>query len=171
MNKPFFVQIVVESPQRPAPSTIAGVVYQDQNGNGVPDAGEPRASNREVWLMNGNCQRGGAPIATTVSGPDGVYRFTGSYSGSYCVGLRGANGLEDVAAAAVNPGQVVDNLHLRTAPAAAIAGWLWHDYCSFRGGEGGPVAVDGTGIWYHTVTLAVGEQRGGVNFGWDYQLN
>ncbi|MCA9962363.1 MAG: hypothetical protein KC443_25185, partial [Anaerolineales bacterium] len=93
-----------------------------------------------------------AAIATTYSGADGRYTFKGDYSGSYCVGLAGDNGLDDVASVALAPGQVVTNIDLRSpVPAGSISGFVWNDYC-LTNDKGdvlaGSCAADGNGDYH-----------------------
>lgn len=115
----------------PTISTISGVIYQDLNQNGVYDSGETPVSNREVWLIPGTaCHVRQDAVATTQSGGDGRYYLSGSFSGSYCVGLAGGDGLEDVASVAVAAGQSLDNINLQASNSGgSIGGWLWDDYC------------------------------------------
>jgi hypothetical protein len=95
--------------------TISGLVYQDRNENGRYDNGESLIGSREVWLIEGRaCHVRQSATATTYSGADGRYTFNGRFSGSYCVGLIGSDGLlEDVTAVTVTAGQVVSSVHLR----------------------------------------------------------
>ncbi|MEX2213887.1 MAG: choice-of-anchor B family protein, partial [Phycisphaeraceae bacterium] len=64
---------------------IHGAVWNDLNGDGVRDAGEPGLSDWQVFLdQNGNGQRdGGEALALTAS--DGSYSFTGLAAGNYTV--------------------------------------------------------------------------------------
>jgi hypothetical protein len=126
---PFFVKIIVTAP---APTTtIAGIVYQDLNLNGVYDGGEPLMANREVRLSLGPaCHVTGNTITTALSGNDGVYTFKGNYNGSYCVGLTGNQGLEDVVGVNVTTGQVLTSINLKAfIPSGSISGFVWNDYC------------------------------------------
>jgi hypothetical protein len=148
---PFFVKIIVNNPT-PAPNTtIAGLVYQDWNENGVYDNGETVMGNREVRLIPGTaCHVSSNAVAAVVySSADGIYTFKGNFSGSYCVALAGSNGLDDVAAVTITPGQVLTNVNLRSLfSSSSISGFLWNDFCrpshNGSGFEGNCVA-DGTG--------------------------
>jgi hypothetical protein len=88
-------------------------------------------------------------VAIAYSGADGRYTFKGNYNGSYCVGLAGANGLDDVASVAIAPGQVLTNIDLRSsAPNGSITGFLWDDYClTNENGDAlaGDCVLDGNG--------------------------
>ena len=59
---------------------FSGLVFEDSNGNGVRDEGEPGL---EGWTVN--LKSGDTIIATTTTGPDGAYEFTGIVPGSYTV--------------------------------------------------------------------------------------
>lgn len=125
---PFWVKIVVVTTPL---TTISGVVYQDTNQNGVYNPGEPLVAGREVWLVEGTaCHVQQDAVAITFSDGSGSYVFSGEYDGSYCVGLAGAGGLDDVVAVTVTAGQALAGINLR-APSAlgSITGFLWNDYC------------------------------------------
>lgn len=149
-GSPFWVKIVVTAAQ---PTTISGTVYQDINQNGVFDSGEPPVGGREVWLISGTaCHVRSEAIATALSGGDGRYTFSGPYGGSYCIGLAGSGGLDDVVSVAVTAGQTLNNIHLHTAaPNGSISGWLWSDYC-LTDAEGnaldGDCVMDGNGDYH-----------------------
>jgi uncharacterized repeat protein (TIGR01451 family) len=64
--------------------SLAGLVYNDTNGNGRRDADEPAIPNVPVTL-SGTDARGNAVSLAAVSGPDGSYRFTGVPGGTYSV--------------------------------------------------------------------------------------
>lgn len=126
-NGPFWVRVVVVS----ATTTISGVVYEDANENGVYDGDEPLVGNREIRLFAGPaCHVQQNPIATTRSGSNGRYTLGGDYRGSYCVGLAGDDGLDDVIGVTVTAGQALENVNLRAPlPSGSIGGYLWNDYC------------------------------------------
>ncbi len=118
-------------PVWPQPVIISGLIYQDTNQNGVYNTGEPVVANREVWLVPGTaCHVSANAVAVVFSGTDGRYTFAGAFNGSYCVGLKGNGGLDDVVGVAVAGGQTLNNIHLRTPlVTGAITGWLWEDVC------------------------------------------
>ncbi len=68
------------------PATIGDQVFIDANGNGIYDAGDSPLANVTVTLLRDN-----APIATTVSGPDGIYLFTNLGPGTYTVNVDTAD--------------------------------------------------------------------------------
>jgi uncharacterized protein YraI len=152
-NAPLWVKIkAIGTPAQDG--TISGLVYQDQNENGRYDSGETLMGNREVWLIEGTaCHVLQNATRTTTSGVDGRFSFNGRFSGSYCVGLMGSDGLlEDVTTVSVTAGQVVTGANLRALIAnGSISGYLWNDYC-LLGQNGEPQAgncvLDGNG-YYH----------------------
>ncbi len=59
---------------------ICGLKFEDQNGNGIPDPGEPGLPGWTIELLQNN-----TVIATTVTGPDGRFCFLGLLPGNYVV--------------------------------------------------------------------------------------
>ena len=140
--------IVNWPPVWPQQTIISGLIYQDTNQNGVYEAGEPILANREVQLvLSTACHVTGTPVAVTFSGADGRYTLAGQFNGSYCVGLKGSGGLDDVAGLTVTSGQSVNNLHLKAQMAnGSISGWLWDDQCyPLPGSQAGNCVDDGSG--------------------------
>ena len=129
-NAPLWVKIGVVSPQ-PTNTTISGLVYQDINQNGVYNSDEPLMANREIWLAPGTaCHVRQNAVAAVFSGNDGRYTFSGPFNGSYCIGLVGNGGLDDVVSVAVVTGQVMKEINLRSAvPNMSISGFVWNDTC------------------------------------------
>ncbi len=72
----------------PQPSSIAGIIYDDQNYDGDHDAGEPGLSGVLVWLdlNDDNVVDGGEPQVTT--GADGSYLFTDLNPNDYVVRVQ-----------------------------------------------------------------------------------
>ena len=62
-------------------ATIGDRVFNDVNGNGTQDPGEPGLPGVTVTLRNSQ----GTVIETTTTSPDGVYTFTGLPAGNYTV--------------------------------------------------------------------------------------
>jgi hypothetical protein len=60
------------------PSAISGMKFNDLNGNGIKDAGEPGLANWRINLI-------GSVSATAVTDGDGKYQFTGLWPGTYVV--------------------------------------------------------------------------------------
>jgi hypothetical protein len=80
-------EVEVQSGGAPLPpgGIIAGVKFNDLNGNGKVDAGEPNLANWPIWLdMNGNgILDPGEPQTATNS--TGIFMFTGLADGAYNV--------------------------------------------------------------------------------------
>lgn len=129
-NSPLWVKINVVSGQ-PSTTTISGLVYQDINQNGVYNSGEPLVATREIWLVPGTaCHVRQDAVAIVYSGNDGRYTFSGSFNGSYCIGVVGNGGLDDVASVAVTAGQTLSDINLKSAvPNMSISGYVWNDTC------------------------------------------
>ena len=70
------------------PATIGDLVFEDVNGNGLQDQGEPGIPGVTVNLKDA----GGNVLATTTTGPNGNYTFTGLTPGTYVVGFVAPNG-------------------------------------------------------------------------------
>ena len=64
---------------------LSGAIFQDHNGNGVQDGGEPGLSGETVILS-------GPTPDTAVSGVDGAYSFGGLAIGSYALSVATASG-------------------------------------------------------------------------------
>jgi hypothetical protein len=149
-SSPFWVKIVVPGKQT---TTISGLVYQDANQNGTYDPGEVLIGSREVRLFAGTaCHVQSQAIASTLSNGSGRYTFSGDYEGSYCVGLPGASGLDDVHGIAIAAGQTMNDINLRTpVQSSSISGFLWADYClTDENGDAldGNCVADGNGDYH-----------------------
>jgi len=68
----------------PAPDDIGDFVWEDTNGNGIQDAGEPGIENVEVKLF----QSDGTEVATTSTDASGHYVFTGVVAGDYYINFN-----------------------------------------------------------------------------------
>ncbi|MBK9510094.1 MAG: carboxypeptidase regulatory-like domain-containing protein [Cytophagaceae bacterium] len=66
------------------PAKIGDFVFDDKNGNGIQDSGEPGITGVKVTL-NGTDGLGNPVTATTTSGIDGKYEFAGLKPGTYTV--------------------------------------------------------------------------------------
>jgi hypothetical protein len=149
-SSPFWVKIIVPDESI---TTISGVVYQDANEDGIYNSGEVLMGDREVWLFAGPaCHVMPQAVVTAVSNGNGRYFFEGAYEGSYCVGLAGPNGLDDVSAIAIAAGQTMSDINLRSpAAGSSISGFLWADYClTDENGEAvdGDCVADGNGDYH-----------------------
>ncbi|GLZ37073.1 SdrD B-like domain-containing protein [Actinokineospora sp. NBRC 105648] len=64
--------------------SLAGLVFEDRDGNGTQEAGEPGIPGVTVNLTGTDAL--GRPVtATTTSGADGTYTFTGLVGGTYAI--------------------------------------------------------------------------------------
>lgn len=63
------------------PSSLAGNVYHDANNNGLREVGETPIAGVEIVLLGVN----GQVVATTQTGADGRYSFTGLSAGQYSI--------------------------------------------------------------------------------------
>ena len=79
-----------------AQGTLTGEVYNDLNGDGTPDGGEPGLAGWTIDLLDPS----NAVIATAATDSTGTYAFTGVAAGSYTIA------------------EVVQTGYVRTAPAA-----------------------------------------------------
>ena len=90
--------------------TISGVKFNDVNGNGVRDAGEPGLPGVEIHLTNAS-----GTVTTTTSDAAGAFSFTGLAAGTYTLGEVVPNGFTQTAPAA--PGTYTVTLSgAQTAP-------------------------------------------------------
>src|SRR5439155_16182588 len=67
------------------PAAIGDFVWEDLNGNGLQDAGEPGINGITVDLLNSLSVIVATTTTTTVGGVDGRYEFTGLAPGTYKV--------------------------------------------------------------------------------------
>ncbi|HEX9934184.1 MAG TPA: GEVED domain-containing protein, partial [bacterium] len=66
---------------------FGGAKFNDLNGNGICDFGEPGLPNWTIWLdMNGNGTYDAGVDKTTQTDANGLFNFTGLSDGSYVVG-------------------------------------------------------------------------------------
>lgn len=70
-------------PTLPSPGQITGTVYDDRNGNGTKDAGEPGINNVTITLVNG---------PAVITDNDGTYGFSNVAPGDHTVNLTVPNG-------------------------------------------------------------------------------
>jgi hypothetical protein len=130
------------SPQQgqPIPDTAPPGCLEVGEGNGFRadgalDSQEPGIPGVQVALGFGACPSPG--IATTKTGADGFYLFTGLQAGTYCV--------------QIDPNQETN------APLMMPGSWT------------SPTVSEAGGIASVSVTLAEGEVKTDIYFGWDYQ--
>ena len=125
--------------------SIAGQVYNDSNNNGRRESSEPPIAGVTLTL-SGIDARGNSVTATTVTGPDGSYRFSGIPGGTYTIaetqpvnyqdGIDAPGNAGGVAAAV--PGDLISGITL--APAQDATGYLF--------GERGTAAKLSGSVWF-----------------------
>ncbi|WP_394940796.1 SdrD B-like domain-containing protein [Psychromicrobium sp. YIM B11713] len=78
------------------PATIGNQVFQDTNGNGVQDEGEPGLPGVKVELLNADgtpvTDLSGQPVPAQTTGADGKYSFGNLAPGNYKVKFTGPEG-------------------------------------------------------------------------------
>jgi len=87
------------------PSSLAGNVWKDSNGDGIRDTGEPGIGSVQIALVDG----AGNTVATTLTGSDGSYCFTDVEPGTYSLVETQPAGLLDGEEVAGAVGGTVDN--------------------------------------------------------------
>jgi large repetitive protein len=143
--------------------SIAGLVYNDSNGNGQRDANEPVIPGVTMSL-NGTDARGN-PITKTIE-TDGVgaYRFTGLPGGSYTITETQPTAFNDAAETLGTAGGTIgaDSFTLTLPPAQDATGYLF--------GERGDVGqINGT-VWFDKDHDRVRDSNEEVKAGWAVQL-
>ncbi len=72
------------------PSSLGDFVWNDYDGDGIQDVGEPGLANVAVNLYaNGACT--GAPQSSTTTNASGIYGFSNLIPATYCVQVAGSN--------------------------------------------------------------------------------
>lgn len=69
-------------------SFIGDAVFDDLNGNGIRENGEPGLNGVEVQLFEANDTNFSNPLATETTDPSGAYGFEGFLAGDYLVRIR-----------------------------------------------------------------------------------
>jgi|GEM_PF-1375528 len=95
---PFPTNIVVATPggggtsvpPQPSSMSISGDVFNDSNGNGAKDGGEPVIAGVVVLLGGGECP-GTTQAQTTSTASSPSYKFDGLSAGAYCVSIDAAS--------------------------------------------------------------------------------
>ncbi len=126
------------------PATIGNFIWDDLDGDGVQDVGEPGVGSVAIELLDDV----GAVIATTTSAADGSYNFTGVAPGQYQIRVTAPAGsgfssidagTDDGLDSDVNPGtgesasftlvsgQVLTSLDAGLITPASIGDLVWYD--------------------------------------------
>ena len=107
------------------PGEIRGVKFNDLNGNGVKDSGEPGLSG---WTINAF---DGTQLVSTVTGTGGVYTFSNLNTGLYVVTETQQSGWTqtstDPAAIALGLGQTVADVNFGNFRNGSVSGYKWSD--------------------------------------------
>ena len=108
--------------------TLSGEVYNDLNGNGTLDSGEPGLSGWTVDLLNSSNQ----VIATTTTDSNGDYAFTGIGPGTYTVEEVLQTGYVQTSrrprySVTTSSGQNVANLDFGDFQAVSVSGEVFND--------------------------------------------
>ncbi len=116
-----------------AAGTVTGLKFNDANGNGLRDDGEPGVAAVTINLL---ASAGGSLVASTTTASDGTFTFSGVNPGSYQVSevvpdgsvqtLPGGDGMipVTVAAGATTSGVLFGN---RSTTAGSISGFIFND--------------------------------------------
>ena len=138
------------------PGSLAGVVFDDTNGNGVKDGGEPGISGVTVAL-------GGTETASTTTAGNGSYSFPNLSAGTYAVtetqpggyadgidtagGAGGSTAVNDVVSAvALGAGVNTTGYLFAEYTAGSIAGTVYEDRNANGVKDGGEPAIAGVTI-------------------------
>ena len=111
-------------------ASIGDTIFDDLDGDGTQDPGEPGLVGVTVVLTDS-----GGGTTTVVTGPGGIYTFTGVIPGAYSVSVDGATLPAGAIATttsspvpvAVESDDVVDNIDLGFALPASLAGMVFVD--------------------------------------------
>ncbi|MEM1334960.1 MAG: SdrD B-like domain-containing protein, partial [Actinomycetota bacterium] len=110
---------------------IGDTIFEDIDGDGVQDPGEPGLAGVDVQLVD----RLGTVVATVTTAADGSYELTGVEPGTWSVSVDAAT-LPPGAVATTSPGpvtvtvesdEIVDQVDLGFALPASLAGVIWVD--------------------------------------------
>jgi uncharacterized repeat protein (TIGR01451 family) len=139
--------------------TIGDTVYNDLNGNGTQDAGEPGFAGVTVSLyrdVNGNgvINAGDTIVGTVTTDANGQYFFTGVTNGTYIVSVPAQTGYNYIAGGRTDTDGVTAGIQL-AANVVGGANVLTRDY-GFQAVT--PRSISGK-VWNDT------NQNGGVNAG------
>jgi hypothetical protein len=125
----------VPIPVPPKPTgSISGMKFNDKNGNGTKDAGEPGLGG---WIIKISTELGDIPFTwETVTVEDGSYSFGGLVAGEYTISEIQQKGWTQTAPAPVPPGNHVVNLgegqkvsgkDFGNFKGAVVSGCKWND--------------------------------------------
>jgi hypothetical protein len=142
----------------PVAASVAGTVFNDANGNGIKDSGEPGMSGRTVWvdIDNDKVLDSNEPKATTDL--SGNYKISDLAAGAYIIRTvipsgwtqtlpSGGYGIH----ATVTSGQALKNQNFGTkqtsTATASIAGNVFHDFDRDGFKDSGDSNLSGWTVW------------------------
>ncbi len=143
--------------------SIAGLVYNDSNSNGVRNANEPVIPGVKITLT-GTDLRGNAITQTQVTDATGAYRFVGLPGGTYTITETQPAAFNDAAETVGSAGGTVgaDTFTLTLPPEQDATGYLF--------GERGDVGqINGT-VWFDKDHDRMRDSNEPVKAGWTVQL-
>lgn len=134
----FSLPAVVDADVR---GTIGDTVFQDANGNGTQNAGEPGIAGVTVRLLrdangSGTIDGGDVVVATVTTDANGNYRFTDLAEGDYLVDVTDTGGVlagttltagTDPRAVALGAGAIDNSADFGYQPNGSIGDRVWYD--------------------------------------------
>ncbi len=153
-----------KGPSSPPTSPVSNFVWNDLNGNGIQDAGEPGINDITVNLLNDN----GIDIATTTTNASGFYAFESIPTGDYQLHVIAPDGFDftlqdqgsdDALDSDVNrntgrsgvfsiiAGQANDTLDIGLHQnSASVSNFIWNDLNQNGIQDNGETGIDGVTI-------------------------
>ncbi len=125
------------APPTPGPNTISGLVVNDANANGVPDAGEAPLAGAVITLQNSV----GQLIASAATGPDGSFVFGNLADGTYTLVETDPAGFSSTAAVAGVGGQGIDANSIRITTVPGLTSYPGQLFLDQNGGAPPPAAA------------------------------
>lgn len=130
--------------------SIGGYKYNDLNGNGSRNSGEPKLEGWEIQLFDAGDTIN--PIATTITASNGKYLFEGLTPGDYVVkevqqgGWYPVNPSTGEYALTLKSGQNKTSQHFGNAQGATVSGYKWQDDNYDGVWDGGEFGLSGVTI-------------------------
>ncbi len=130
------VTIKVDGQTLPPGEIFGGYKFNDLNGNGQRDAGEPGLANWTMWIdLNGNGAKDSGE--ETLTNPDGSFFFTALLPGTYTIHEEmqsgwvqthpGGTGIHTITVQTGQPTVSVAFGNRRTGSGGAVHGYKWND--------------------------------------------
>ena len=167
-------------PPPPATGSIRGLVFDDVNGNGTRNAGEPALAGRQVYIDADRDGTMDAGETRTLTDAVGNYRFSGLPAGSYRVreklpsGWRATapgSGYHDVTLAA---GGAATGRNFGASRSVLISGNVYHDQNANGSRNSGEPGLGAWTVWLdanNNGTLESGETRVATDSAGNYRFN